>query len=41
MLDAECTRLSAQEFLADSETRTALTLIAVYKALGGGWEYRG
>ena len=41
VLDAERTRLIAQDLLADSETRTALTLIAVYKALGGGWEYRG
>jgi NodT family efflux transporter outer membrane factor (OMF) lipoprotein len=41
VLDAERTRLLAQDLLADSETRTALTLIAVYKALGGGWEPRG
>jgi len=41
VLDAERTRLSAQDLLADSETRTAITLIAVYKALGGGWEPRG
>src|SRR5262245_50039007 len=41
VLDAERTRLLAQDLLADSETRTALSLIAVYKALGGGWEYRG
>jgi multidrug efflux pump len=41
VLDAERTRLIAEDLLADSETRTALTLIAVYKALGGGWEYRG
>jgi len=40
VLDAERTRLLAQDLLADSETRTALSLIAVYKALGGGWEYR-
>jgi multidrug efflux system outer membrane protein len=40
VLDAERTRLVAEDLLADSETRTALTLIAVYKALGGGWEYR-
>src|SRR4030095_15942228 len=40
VLDAERTRLLAQDLLAESETRTALTLIAVYKALGGGWEYR-
>lgn len=40
VLDAERTRLLAQDLLADSETRTALTLIALYKALGGGWEYK-
>jgi len=40
VLDAERTRLIAEDLLADSETRTALTLIAVYKALGGGWEIR-
>jgi multidrug efflux system outer membrane protein len=41
VLDAERTRLIAEDLLADSETRTALSLIAVYKALGGGWEHRG
>ncbi len=38
VLDAERTLLDAQDRLADSETRTATALIAVYKALGGGWE---
>jgi multidrug efflux system outer membrane protein len=41
VLDAERTRLIAQDLLAESETRTAIALIAVYKALGGGWEHRG
>jgi multidrug efflux system outer membrane protein len=41
VLDAERTLLSAQDLLAASETRTATTLIAVYKALGGGWEHSG
>ena len=41
VLDAERTLLSAQDLLAASETRTATTLIAVYKALGGGWEPSG
>jgi multidrug efflux system outer membrane protein len=41
VLDAERTLLSAQDLLATSETRTATTLIAVYKALGGGWEHSG
>jgi multidrug efflux system outer membrane protein len=38
VLDAERTLLDAQDRLADSETRTATALVAVYKALGGGWE---
>jgi multidrug efflux system outer membrane protein len=37
-LDAERTLLQAQDNLAQSETGVALNLIAVYKALGGGWE---
>ena len=38
VLDAQRTQLSIQEQLAQSETRTATALVAVYKALGGGWE---
>jgi multidrug efflux pump len=38
VLDAQRTQLSIQEQLALSETRTATALVAVYKALGGGWE---
>lgn len=38
VLDAERRLLEAQDQLARSETRTATALIAVYKALGGGWE---
>ena len=38
MLDAERTLLTSQDQLAQSETRTATALVAVYKALGGGWE---
>jgi len=38
VLDAERTLLAAQDQLADSATRTATALVAVYKALGGGWE---
>jgi multidrug efflux pump len=41
VLDAQRTLLIAQDLLAESETRTAITLIAVYKALGGGWEHSG
>jgi multidrug efflux system outer membrane protein len=38
VLDAERTLLEAQDRLADSETLTATALVAVYKALGGGWK---
>lgn len=38
VLDAERTMLEAQDRLARSETDTAIALVAVYKALGGGWE---
>jgi multidrug efflux system outer membrane protein len=41
VLVAERTLLVDQDRLAESETRTATTLIAVYKALGGGWEREG
>lgn len=37
VLDAERDALSAQDSLAESRTETATSLIAVYKALGGGW----
>lgn len=37
VLDAERDALSAQDNLAQSRTQTATSLIAVYKALGGGW----
>jgi outer membrane protein, multidrug efflux system len=38
VLDAERTMLEAQDRLARSETETATALVAIYKALGGGWE---
>jgi hypothetical protein len=38
VLDAERTMLQAQDQLAQSETATATSLVAVYKALGGGWQ---
>jgi multidrug efflux pump len=38
VLDAQRTQLLLQEQLAVSETRCATALVAVYKALGGGWE---
>ena len=40
VLDAERTMLEAQSQLAQSETVTATALVAIYKALGGGWEGR-
>jgi multidrug efflux system outer membrane protein len=30
--------LEIQAQLAQSETRTATALVAIYKSLGGGWE---
>jgi hydrophobe/amphiphile efflux-1 (HAE1) family protein/NodT family efflux transporter outer membrane factor (OMF) lipoprotein len=41
VLDAERTLLEAQDRLMESETRTATALVAVYKALGGGWQAGG
>ena len=38
VLDAERTQLVAEDQLAQTRTATATSLIAVYKALGGGWE---
>ena len=38
VLDAERSQLVIQEELATSETRTDTNLVALYKALGGGWE---
>ncbi|HZF16482.1 MAG TPA: efflux transporter outer membrane subunit [Steroidobacteraceae bacterium] len=38
VLDAERTQLEAEDALAQSRTDAATSLIAVYKALGGGWE---
>jgi multidrug efflux system outer membrane protein len=38
VLDAQRTQLAVEAELAQSETRTATDLIALYKALGGGWE---
>jgi multidrug efflux system outer membrane protein len=37
VLDAERVLLEAQDQLAQTETQTATALVAVYKALGGGW----
>lgn len=38
VLDAERTLLEAEDRLAQSRTEVATTLVAVYKALGGGWQ---
>jgi len=38
VLDAQRSQLVIQAQLAQSETRTATSLVAIYKALGGGWE---
>jgi len=38
-LDAQRTVLSFQLQLSESQTRTVTALIALYKALGGGWQY--
>jgi len=38
VLDAERTQLDVEAQLARSETQTATSLVAIYKALGGGWE---
>jgi outer membrane protein, multidrug efflux system len=38
VLDAERTELETEDALAQSRTDAATSLIAVYKALGGGWE---
>lgn len=37
VLDAERTQLQAENQLAQTRTDAATTLVAVYKALGGGW----
>lgn len=38
VLDAERSQLSVSAQLAQSETQLLLNLVAIYKALGGGWE---
>lgn len=38
VLDAERTQLESEDRLARSRTEAATSLIAVYKALGGGWQ---
>ena len=41
VLDAERTLLESEDRLARSRTEAATSLIAVYKALGGGWQAGG
>jgi multidrug efflux system outer membrane protein len=38
VLDAERVSLESQDQLAQTETQTAIALVAVYKSLAGGWE---
>ena len=38
VLDAERTQLEAEDRKAQSRTQAVTSLVAVYKALGGGWE---
>jgi len=41
VLDAERVALAAQSDAVASETRAAVAWVAVYKAMGGGWEWTG
>jgi len=41
VLTAEETLFTAQDSLAQSERDVSLELIALYKALGGGWQVAG
>jgi len=40
VLDAERTLLEAEDTLANSEITSGLNLVAIYKALGGGWQVK-
>jgi NodT family efflux transporter outer membrane factor (OMF) lipoprotein len=40
VLDAERTQLIAQDASADARTRSATSLVALYKAMAGGWPQR-
>src|SRR5688500_19056015 len=40
VLDAERTRLQAQDAFADARTRTAVSAVALYKTMAGGWPSR-
>ena len=38
VLDADRARLAAEDSLIQAHTEAATSLIAVFKALGGGWD---
>jgi multidrug efflux system outer membrane protein len=38
VLDAQRTQLAIEDQLAQTQTQTAVALVALYKSLGGGWE---
>ena len=40
VLDAERTQLQAQDAFADARTRTAVSVVALYRAMAGGWPGR-
>jgi outer membrane protein, multidrug efflux system len=40
VLDAERTRLQAEDAFADARTRSATALVDLYKSLAGGWPQR-
>ena len=40
VLDAERTRLQAQDALAQARTRSATSVVALYRAMAGGWPTR-
>jgi outer membrane protein TolC len=40
VLDAERTQLQAQDAFADARTRTGVSVVALYRAMAGGWPER-
>ena len=40
VLDAERTQLQAQDAFADARTRSAVSVVALYRAMAGGWPGR-
>jgi outer membrane protein TolC len=40
VLDAERTRLEAEDALAQARTRSATSVVALYRAMAGGWPSR-